>query len=100
MPGQWEGSDRRKRLPKDWKERRILVEARAGGRCQAVLNDETRCPDQGTDCDHIVPGDNHEISNLQWLCRWHHNRKTSKEAHARRPRINERIPRESHPGWK
>jgi hypothetical protein len=32
-----------------------------------------------TDVDHIVAGDDHEPSNLQALCRFHHARKSARE---------------------
>jgi 5-methylcytosine-specific restriction protein A len=99
MAGNWQGSDRRQRLPQDWAQRREIVRARAADRCEAILNDETRCPDQGTDCDHIEPGDNHEFSNLQWLCTWHHRKKTSSEGNSKRVyRVSEKHPKERHPG--
>nr|DAO70170.1 MAG TPA: HNH endonuclease bacteriophage, HNH Endonuclease, DNA.52A [Caudoviricetes sp.]DAU37721.1 MAG TPA: HNH endonuclease bacteriophage, HNH Endonuclease, DNA.52A [Caudoviricetes sp.]DAV61087.1 MAG TPA: HNH endonuclease bacteriophage, HNH Endonuclease, DNA.52A [Caudoviricetes sp.] len=78
----WETSDRAARLPDDWEERRAFVRDRAAGRCEAMLHDGTRCPAAGTDCDHIEPGDDHRAVNLQWLCRWHHKRKTQQEAAA------------------
>lgn len=97
----WETSDRRSRLPADWARRRDWVRDRAGGRCEAVLRDTgERCPARGTDCDHVERGDDHRVENLQWLCSWHHKRKTADEARAelealrraRRPR------RPRHPG--
>jgi 5-methylcytosine-specific restriction protein A len=97
----WSGSDRRSRLPSNWTQLRAQTKARANGQCQALLNDGRRCPDQGTDCDHIVPGDNHELSNLQWLCKWHHGKKSSAEGNkGQRRRFTERHPTEKHPGWK
>ena len=98
----WASSDRRDRLPADWRARRQKVAARAGGRCQAVLSDGTRCRWPGSECDHIVRGDNHDLSNLQWLCHWHHAQKTRREAvQARRDKqaAAERRRMESHPGW-
>lgn len=76
----WDGSDRRSRLPADWTERRNAVKLRAGGRCEALLHDGSRCDAIGTDCDHLRRGDDHDLSNLQWLCQWHHKRKTRIEA--------------------
>jgi 5-methylcytosine-specific restriction protein A len=102
----WEQSDRRSRLPRGWATLVENTRTRAGGRCQATMHDGTRCSETGTDCDHIIHGDNHEPSNLQWLCSWHHNRKTareSKEAHQRRvkdPTKSSRRPQESHFGLK
>ena len=76
----WSSSDRASRLPPDWDERRAFVRARAGGRCEALLHDGTRCPAAGTECDHVEPGDDHRATNLQ--CSWHHKRKTQREAAA------------------
>lgn len=67
------------RLPSDWAARCAATEARAGYRCEDVTNG-VRCPERGSDCDHIVRGDNHNLSNLQWLCAWHHKIKTAAEA--------------------
>lgn len=101
MGEQWSGSTRKQRLPRDWDERRAAVSARAGGRCEATMRDGTRCVEPGTDCDHVRRGDNHALSNLQWLCGWHHDKKTAREAaEARRfMRVpSARKPREKHPG--
>jgi 5-methylcytosine-specific restriction protein A len=98
---QWSGSTRKQRLPRDWDERRATVRDRAGGRCQATMRDGTRCDELGTDCDHIKHGDNHSLSNLQWLCSWHHNKKTAQEAARARRYVrvpSARKPREQHPG--
>lgn len=78
----WESSARRKRLPRDWKKRRAFVAARANGQCEAMLHDGSRCPASGSECDHIERGDDHRAANLQWLCSWHHKRKTQSEARA------------------
>lgn len=98
----WASSDRASRLPADWQARRRAVAARAGGRCQAIMSDGSRCRWPGTECDHIARGDNHDLSNLQWLCHWHHAQKTRREAvQARRDKqaAAERRRMESHPGW-
>lgn len=94
----WDGSDRRSRLPRDWTKRRAAVKARAGGRCEALMADGYRCKEAGTDCDHIQHGDDHSLGNLQWLCRWHHSRKSSAEGNAARSRPTSKRPTEQHPG--
>lgn len=91
----WESSNRRERLPANWHKLRGRVIRRAGGRCQAVLMDTgQRCGETGRDVDHITPGDNHSLNNLQLLCRWHHTRKTQAEAaQAQGPRLRTKIDR-------
>ncbi len=94
----WENSNRRDELPADWQQRRAAVEARAGGRCEARRRDGSRCWDKGTDCDHKDRGNNHDLDNLQWLCTWHHARKSSAEGNATRRRETNKRPAERHPG--
>jgi 5-methylcytosine-specific restriction protein A len=99
VPKAWEtSSPRRDRLPANWKNLRDIVIERASGQCQALMRDESPCPDKGTDVDHIVAGDDHALTNLQLLCRWHHNKKSSLEGNTTRKRPTERHPPESHPG--
>ncbi|ARF59430.1 HNH endonuclease [Streptomyces gilvosporeus] len=96
----WTGSDRRLRLPSDWPVRRLSVLKRDGFQCVAVLRDTgARCTASATDVDHIVPGDDHDLANLQALCRWHHARKSSAEGvAAKRRRVSRRRPEGRHPG--
>lgn len=96
----WATSDRAARLPGDWAERRDWVRARAGGRCEAALRDGSRCGAVGTDCDHVRRGDDHRVENLQWLCSWHHKRKTRREALAELAelRVARQPRRRPHPG--
>ena len=97
----WEGSDRRSRLPADWSEIVAAVKDRAGGRCEAVKTSTgLRCSNPGTDCDHVVNGDDHALSNLQLLCRWHHRAKSSEEGHqaAADNRARAKRPKRPHPG--
>ena len=77
----WQSSDRSSRLPDDWQLRRAFVAQRAGGQCEGVMGDGTRCVEPGRECDHIERGDDHDVSNLQWLS-WHHKRKTQQESRA------------------
>ena len=88
------------RLPADWPQRRARTQARAGDRCEALLHDGSRCTARGTDCDHIKHGDDHDEANLQWLCPWHHKRKTQLEARAELDAIRAaNLPRpRQHPG--
>lgn len=97
----WENSDRRSRLPNNWKQLREQILKRSGNRCEAIQRDGERCPETTRlEVDHIVRGDNHHPSNLQVLCNWHHARKTSRENQAaKKPRAPRHIhPGEQHPG--
>ena len=102
MGGQWSGSDRRDRLPVNWDELRSFVALRAGGRCEAVKSSGRRCPNAGTDCDHVQAGDDHALENLQWLCGWHHRAKTASEGHAAAAalRAKTKRPGRRHPGMR
>lgn len=95
MSGAWIGSTRSSRLPEDWPERRFRVRLRAGGRCEAVTAG-VRCPELGAECDHVIRGDDHSLSNLQWLCHEHHLAKSSAEGNAV-PRVSRFRPAEKHP---
>lgn len=96
MSGKWSSSTRRLRLPSNWQQLRAEVRERAGGRCEEIGDDGRRCRLAGRDCDHITRGDDHSLSNLQWLCPKHHAAKSAREGAAAKPR--ERRPIEKHPG--
>lgn len=95
----WSTSDRRARLPANWPSLRRDVKRRANGICEWVSNG-TRCTRPGTDCDHTHQGDNHALTNLQWLCTEHHWAKTKQENAARNTNnaALKRKPNEQHPG--
>lgn len=94
----WDTSDRRSRLPGDWASRRIRVLRRDGYVCQARDSTGHLCGYPANQVDHINPGDDHDLDNLQALRRWHHARKTSAEgAAARRPRATRNANPEPHP---
>ena len=94
----WDTSDRAERLPDNWQALRTIVLSRAAGRCEARQRNGQRCRDRATDVDHIDPGDNHQLDNLQALCAWHHARKSSAEGNAARRRHTNKRPPEPHPG--
>ena len=102
----WATSTRRFRLPPDWAEIRVRIFERDKYRCQWIVNKEPReiCGVLATDIDHIERGDRHEDSNLQALCRGHHNHKSAVEgrqaqlARAREIKKQFARPQEKHPG--
>lgn len=96
----WETSTRRSRLPPNWdSDIRPAVKRRANGLCQAAEHARD-CDGTGTDADHIIPGDDHGMGNLQWLSRPCHDAKTARETAARNTkRASMRVrPAERHPG--
>lgn len=79
MPN-WEGSDRRSRLPDDWPVIRARILARDGHACRHIRTDTfRRCGLRARDVDHIVNNDDHRDSNLQALCEHHHKQKSGRE---------------------
>jgi hypothetical protein len=88
-------SERHKRLPADWRQRRQAVLKRCGGVCEVP-----ECQDRATDVDHVKRGDNHDLANLQGLCRHHHALKSSAEGNEQQRINRQRInrPPEQHPG--
>ena len=78
MPsGSWGTSDRRSRLPGNWfSSIRPAVLKRDGYRCQLKL---AGCLGKATDVDHIKPGDDHSMTNLQAACKTCHQQKSSDE---------------------
>ncbi len=91
----WSSSDRRSRLPANWSTLVRTVKRRDEGVCQ-------KCGRLGAEVDHIVPGDNHDLSNLQLLCSRCHRIKTLAEARRARggSRSDRRRKTEQHPGVK
>lgn len=94
----WSTSDRASRLPSDWPAIRERVRRRARDRCEASEH-EPDCDRIGNDADHITAGDDHRISNLQWLSTACHKAKTAREtAERNRARAAMRLRTERHPG--
>lgn len=79
----WATSTRRARLPRDWAKRVATVKRRARGQCQAETH-EPECDGIGAQCDHMMPGDNHSLRNLQWLSEPCHRAKTQRESQSAR----------------
>jgi 5-methylcytosine-specific restriction protein A len=88
----WSASTRRARLPKDWAKRRRIVLQR-DPTCQLRY---TGCTGRSTEVDHIEPGDDHRLTNLQGACHPCHARKSALEGAAAKP-SRRRAP-EPHPG--
>lgn len=94
----WDTSDRLERLPSNWDQIKQRVFRLKGTKCLIKWNDG--CQIDATDVDHIVPGDDHRMKNLQPGCTWCHTRKSSAEGHAAKARmraLGKRTP-EKHPG--
>lgn len=89
----WAGSTRASRLPPDWRTAiRPAVLARDEYKCQLRYE---MCTVEAEDVDHIEPGDDHRMENLQAVCNPCHNKKTADERP--RPPSLYRTP-ERHPG--
>jgi 5-methylcytosine-specific restriction protein A len=103
----WEGSDRRSRLPHNWVIIRRRVLRRDGHQCTVLDQNGVRCPELAEEVDHVVRGDDHSMENLRAICSWHHRKKSSIEGgqarqaqwKKQREEINNRFRRdEQHPG--
>ena len=111
----WTTSNRRQRLPTNWNKLRKQVLAKANHKCAGldpaatpppptteVLGGGHRwhhpaCDMRATDVDHIIAGDNHELSNLQALSHACHTAKTAHENAAAKARIRAAAAREQPP---
>jgi 5-methylcytosine-specific restriction endonuclease McrA len=95
----WTGSTRKSRLPADWPRLRQVVLKRCNHTCEWV-EDGRHCVAIATDVDHIRPGDDHSLLNLQGLCNHHHLVKTGRDvqaAQAKRRALG-KLPEEPQPG--
>ncbi|GGM75653.1 hypothetical protein GCM10012275_52940 [Longimycelium tulufanense] len=98
MPGGWVGSNRSAELPLNWStEIRPAVLERDDYQCR-WFTDGVRCTEPATDVDHVDDPHGHRPENLQSLCRWHHNRKSSAQGNAARRHWSTKRPSEPHPG--
>ena len=79
MATQWQGSNRRDRLPANWNTLRQRVHRRDGSRCKVYLSDGTQCNAPAVDVDHIQRGDDHSLENLRCICDYHHKAKSAQE---------------------
>lgn len=97
--GKWAGSRRRDELPPDWEKRRQDVFERDHYRCTEKTA-YGRCKEVATDCDHVIPGNDHRKSNLTSLCSAHHALKSAMEGVAARAvrKAAIRRPPEMNPG--
>jgi 5-methylcytosine-specific restriction enzyme A len=99
MSGNWNGTARRDRLPRDWHAIRRRILTRDGHHCTWV-EDGRRCSATATDVDHIERGDDHRDANLRALCGRHHRVKTAAEGNAAKAGLRKaaKRPAEPHPG--
>ena len=88
----WASSDRRHRLPPDWKATRRRILRRDKYTC--------KCGRPATDVDHIDPSGSDEDWNLESLCSECHGRKSAAEGHAAKARLKQLLtrPPEQTPG--
>ena len=95
----WSSSTRAQRLPSNWQAIRRQILARDHHTCQAHTHTPD-CDGRATEVDHIAPGDDHRLENLQGLSQPCHLAKTRAEDAARRQsaRDQARRPQEDHPG--
>ena len=100
----WSTSDRRSRLPANWRELRKKVLERDGYQCTAIKSNGKRCPNkENLEVDHHRAGDDHSENNLRTLCYFHHKAKSSREGgEAKAKKLEEnkkrwRRPPETHP---
>ena len=68
MPGRWEGSGRRARLPRNWAALRRVVLDRDGWQCTAERYNGVRCRWRATDVDHVDRHGGNDPANLASLC--------------------------------
>ena len=73
----WQGSTRRRRLPRNWPQIRRRVLNRDANLCYL-------CGAHATEVDHILRGDDHSDANLAAICTPCHRRKTGQEGAAAR----------------
>lgn len=89
-PTSWRTAPR----PKGWKSQIIPeIKRRDGGRCTWIVGlenggswtmwaDVRRCPNRGTDVDHMGEPHDHRIEMLRLLCEPHHDTDSSRRANA------------------
>lgn len=98
-------------MPVGWAKLRAKILKRDNNRCTWIIGeadggswrqwaDTRRCPETGTDVDHIGAHDNHQPDNLRALCGPHHRHRTGVQANeAKRARGNTRTRApQRHPG--
>jgi hypothetical protein len=93
-PGAWRTTPR----PRGWKGLRAQALERDAQQC-TWIEDGERCPEPGTDADHIGDPEDHRLDNLRTLCGYHHRKRTALQARAARgPMPSRQRPRTTHPG--
>lgn len=98
MSGGWDGSTRRSRLPKNWR-----TEIRPAAHKRNPRHICHLCGQPGGDAlDHIAPGDDHSLDNLDWVHQdvepYCHRKKSAAEGNAaKKQRLHRHRPPEVHP---
>ena len=99
----WDSSDRRRRLPRNWRAIRRFVMDRDGWRCQWLVGGRV-CGAQATEVHHIVEGgrnggvEDDRPVNLMAICARHHKLATAAYARERRRARAEEPHWKGHPG--
>jgi len=102
VSGGWQNSDRKDTLPPDWDKIRLRILERDGWRCVWKLPSGARCSNPATDVDHMGKPWDHRPERLRSLCSPHHDKRTSIQGNAAKPKLPPRKARETKPsdGWR
>lgn len=93
-------SDEPVRYSREYHRNRALVRKRAQGRCE-VYEGQVRCRNPISAVDHIrnrASGGTDDLSNLQAICKQHHDIKTQIEALEGKAKKSTKRPPREHPG--
>lgn len=90
----WHKSARKSQLPRNWPVIRRAVARRAGGVCERLRPDGTRCDHPGSECHHVGDTADHSLGNLAWLCHDCHMVETLAQSAAAAQAVRDKL---SHP---
>jgi len=93
----WSTSKRKERLPSWWNEQFTSRYLRDNPRCSLKYEG---CQVVATEVDHRIPGDNHDLSNLQPACERCHAKKSAREGNIAKAKLKvlRNRPKKRHPG--